>query len=557
MREMDRYLKENIEDYESVKRSALKYIKENGEELKKRYPYSKELEKDIQENKILFVWDSKTGRSGELPYKMFQYVEHTYGKQYDCICCQKGSMKLTSGGNSVKHDSPGFWEAAASAAYIVSSIPFPVAFVKRKGQKYFYTGSQLWEKDNRMDVEGVSMLAREILKADYILAQDEKTAVKGLKEDTRLAGIYEGKVLVCQDPEHAVGELTELLLGKEDGSQKVSVLSLRERARKKLLVLTSWKDSREHKFITRQLLNRLQEKDMDTVILSSWTADEEEFRDFVSGEDGLVRVMYRGRMTMDEEDFLFYRCMEKNPDVYKSCAPAKEHMDLLMEREWHRIWGSQTFDTCLVLGSQGYQQYYMAMTCPAKEKILVDLDFLPVLKEKDSGKWIKGLSLFDQIFYPAVIPGTGGYGMENQGKVRPLPVMIQQQQTNGELVELDGRKYLVCDSVKDKNNSMDVKLMLYPEDGSILVNADLAPDEAVKEKLNKVKGRIYLLGPCAQSYRLFLKDAIVLDEYVRNILYLLPVAGFYWKQFKAYVPAADTKSDPLGEICRLFGVETL
>ena len=35
MREMDKYLKENIEDYESVKRSALKYIKENGEELKK------------------------------------------------------------------------------------------------------------------------------------------------------------------------------------------------------------------------------------------------------------------------------------------------------------------------------------------------------------------------------------------------------------------------------------------------------------------------------------------------------------------------------------------
>ncbi len=57
------------------------------------------------------------------------------------------------------------------------------------------------------------------------------------------------------------------------------------------------------------------------------------------------------------------------------------------------------------------------------------------------------------------------------------------------------RTYLVCDSVKDKNSSMDVKLMLYPEDGSILVNADLAPDEAVKEKLNKVKGRIYLLEP--------------------------------------------------------------
>ena len=111
MSEIDRYLKENIEDYESVKRSALKYIKENGEELKKRYPYSKELEKDIQENKILFVWDSKAGRSGELPHRMFQYVERTYGKQYDCICCQKGSMKLTSGGNSVKHDSPGFWEA--------------------------------------------------------------------------------------------------------------------------------------------------------------------------------------------------------------------------------------------------------------------------------------------------------------------------------------------------------------------------------------------------------------------------------------------------------------
>ena len=557
MNEMERYLKENIVDYESVKRSALKYIKENETDLKKRYPYSKELEKDVQENRILFVWDSKAGKAGELPHKMFQYVERTYGKQYDCICCQKGSMKLSSGRNSVKHDSPQFWEAVASAAYIVSSIPLPIAFVKRKEQKYFYVGAQFWEKDNRMDVEAVSVLAREILKADYILAQDEKTAVKGLKEDTRLAGIYEGKVLVCQDPEHAAGELTEILLGKDMDSLNVSVLSLREKTRKKLLVLTSWKDSREHKFTTRLLLKKLQEKDMDTVVLSSWTADGEEFKDFVSEDNALAQVMYRGRMTMTEEDFLFYRCMEKNPDVYKSCAPVKEYMDHLMEREWHRIWGEQTFDVCLVLGSQGYQQYYMAMACPAKEKILVDLDFLPVLKEKDAGKWMKGLSMFVQIFYPATMPGTGCYGMENQGKIKPLPVMIQEQQTEGELVELDGRKYLVCDSTKDKNNGMDVKLLLYPEAGSILVNADTAPDEAIKEKLGKVSGKICLIGPCAQSYRLFLKDAVVLDEYVRNILYLLPVAGFYWKQFEAYVPAAGAKADPLGEICSLFGVKTL
>ncbi len=32
-----------------------------------------------------------------------------------------------------------------------------------------------------MDVEGVSVLTREILKADYILAQDEKAALEDFK----------------------------------------------------------------------------------------------------------------------------------------------------------------------------------------------------------------------------------------------------------------------------------------------------------------------------------------------------------------------------------------
>lgn len=557
MSEMEKYLKENIEDYESVKRSAQKYIKENGGELKKRYPYSKELEKGVQENRILFVWDNKAGKTGELPQRLFQYMWQTYGKKYDYICCQKGSLKLFTGGNSVKHDSPQFWEAAASAAYIISSIPFPIAFIKRKEQKYLYVGSQLWEKEHRMDVEAMSVLARELLKADYILAQDEETAFSSLKEDTRLGNIYEGKLLVCKDPENALEELAEVLLKDTESLQKVSVQPMRKESRKKLLVLTSWKDSREYKFITRLLLKKIREKDLDTVILSSWAADEEVFEDFASTEKELAHVMYRGRMTMGEEDFFFYRCMEKNPDVYKSCAPVKEYMNRLMEREWQRIWGSQTFDTCLVLGGQGYQQYYMAMTCPAREKILVDLDFLPALKEKASDKWIKGLSLFDRIFCSATMSSTGCYGIENQERTEPLPVLIWDQQISGELVEMDGRKYLVCDFQKKQNHAMNVKLLLYPEEGSILVNADAAPNEEIKEKLMKADGKVYLLGSCAQSYRLFLKDAVILDEYVRNILYLLPVAGFYWKQFTLYIPAENTKTDSLGEICRLFGVKSL
>ena len=79
--EIEKLLQENMEEYESASRQALKYLEENRAELEARYEYAGYLELPVKKDQIFFLWED-TGAGWEIPRKMLEYVQKTYGKKY-------------------------------------------------------------------------------------------------------------------------------------------------------------------------------------------------------------------------------------------------------------------------------------------------------------------------------------------------------------------------------------------------------------------------------------------------------------------------------------------
>lgn len=561
MSDREKLLKENVVEYEAARRAAEKNLKENQEDIAKRASYVESLNKAVDDHRILVVWDQ--GNAGtELPRYMLEYLRRTYGNKFSYTCCVKRYDKApVEGIPIVKILSPEFWEAAACSKYIISSISLPVAYIKREEQVYFNTCEAAYKKENLMDEEGVSFLSREMLKADYIYAPSAEAARHTWLEMSCFGNIYDGSVLVCGDPEKEAGVLAEAVLGNTGaGEGAVKRISLRDKKRKKLLVLTSWKNTREKKYEVKNCLCGVNTEKYDVAVLSPWVSEPGILKDYVSLSKDFAKVMYRGRMTLGEEEYMDYRILEKNPDACVRCAGLWEYMNGIMKREWQRIWGNQSFDECLVLGSQGYLQYYMAAFGRFGKKVLMDLDFLAVLKEKEPSRWQTAISVFDEIYAPTVCVSLGSYGAENREKVFRLPVCVYDKggvKEKTETVEFGGKKYLVCDQWKQEDGTTGLRLLISPAPGSCLVNADLIPDKDRKEMLSGClsgEQEVYLLGPNARSYQSFLPGAFVLDECLRRYMYLLPGAEDFFKNIKTYYGDKALTYDVTGEICKIYGV---
>ena len=71
------------------------------------------------------------------------------------------------------------------------------------------------------------------------------------------------------------------------------------------------------------------------------------------------------------------------------------------------------------------------------------------------------------------------------------------------------------------------------------------------------KHGIYLIGANAKSYAAFLSEAVVLDEFVRQGLYLLPAAWNFFGMFEGYEGDDRLEADVMKEICRKYGVKCL
>ncbi|WP_373219894.1 CDP-glycerol glycerophosphotransferase family protein [Ruminococcus sp. 5_1_39BFAA] len=558
MSEIEKLLRENIEEYEAASRQAMKYVAENKKDLEPKYEYAGYLDKPVKENQIFFLWENK-GAEWSLPKKILDYVQHTYGREYTCICMAKSGVKLP-GSMGVKQDTPQYWEALACSKYIISSMSLPLAFVKRKEQIYFNTMSGAYEAESLDTTEGISVLAREMLKTDFSYAVSPEEAEKLWTEKTGIGKVYDGVILVSKEPEEDAGEIGEIILGKkaEGITGKVERLTFREPGKKKLLVLTSWKAEREQKLVIRRFLREIDRSRYDVAVMSAWVNEPGAFRDFaVSVPGNMAKVMYRGRMVMNEEDYRNYRIIEKNPDVYVKYGEVRRYVNSLVEREWGRALGTGFWDVCLLLGSMGYLQYYMAAGLGAKTKVLVDLDFLAYIREKHPSKWRVGVTVFDRIYAPSGSVSLADYGMENRIRAMRLPVFVSEKPSDvPETVQFNGNPYLICDKWQNEDGKTGMKLVQLPSEGGFLVNGDMLPDEKRKEAL-KALGKehsIYVLGMNAAGYTSFLPDAVVLDEFVRQGLYLLPSAWTFYGRLSGYLGDSRLDHDVLSDICKAYGV---
>ena len=77
MNEIEKILKDNMEDYESVKRQALKFIHENKKELSKNYAYAEVCGNPVEASHFFFLIDEKKPGS-DLLLEMLDYALKNY-----------------------------------------------------------------------------------------------------------------------------------------------------------------------------------------------------------------------------------------------------------------------------------------------------------------------------------------------------------------------------------------------------------------------------------------------------------------------------------------------
>ena len=562
MNEIEKILKENMEDYESLKRQALKFVHENQKELSKNYEYAGFCQDPLAERQLFAVVDVRKPGS-ELLLDMLKYLMQCHGGEYEVIACITGSFHLKKSPNItyVKEESRDYWRALAQSRFIFSNVILPGAFTKRQEQIYF--NSMLGEMEVADTGEFISAAAREFLKTDYIYASSPKTAEENWLKKCFLGQVYDGKVLVVsqkqQKTTEGIGGLFSSIVSGIS-SKNVEMVSLRNgETKKKILILGSWKAEQQAKTVVQKLLESIDKNKYDILLYSGWLGGKSEVKEYLSFEKELPRIMGAGRMTLNQEDFLNYRMIEKNPAIYLENPTIRRYMKKLAKREWGRLFGNSSWDVVIMAGSTGYLPYYLAAEAPARMKVLVDLDFLPYVHEKYPARWRKSLTVFDRIYASADCQQLGGYGQENRLRIMRLPVLTADKPEQGqmEMVSYNGENYLVSENRRLQGERVSMKLVQKPVTGSILVNGELAPAEEQKEFLKQLarEHKLYVLGTQSAAYKTILPDAVVLDEYVQKELYLYPAAWEFFCAFSGYVGNPGLEDDVIEKLCKAFGVK--
>ena len=118
MNEIEKSLKDNIEDYESVKRQALKFIYENKKELSKNYAYAEICGNPVDASHFFFLIDEKKPGS-DLLLEMLDYALKNYvsSEKASVTACIKGGFHLVK--------KTGVDEWVERAASILKALPLP------------------------------------------------------------------------------------------------------------------------------------------------------------------------------------------------------------------------------------------------------------------------------------------------------------------------------------------------------------------------------------------------------------------------------------------------
>lgn len=510
------------EDYLQAKR----YVMEHLDELSDRFSYASFLEQPLQKNQILFWGGTWNNFIESAAGKLFSLLHNDQGKKYSCIFVSPNAKEFSKMNKmsipTVQKNTEEYRKMLACSEYLVGTGILPSSFVKRKDQICaLFPGN-----DEKTGADRYSLLLKDYLKADFLFVSDKEEFLRVFPL------VDEYSINIFDINKHfETDEILKILIGPQTEEPE------QQHRNKKLLLLCNWKDGLENRRLIRFLAQKYTNDGYNVTAASLRIADtvlEEEFDQL----NASVRFIFRGKMTVTVDEFLLFHILENHPQLYIREPAIREFLDILIKREFRRLWGNEKqFDKTVLAGDVNPYLFFLTAGSSSEKKILADSNFLKALFEKDACGWRDCRGLFDEYL---LLPDE--YELKrNRQEHTPKNKLIcprPELTVSKEILQLCGEEYLICDEWMDVFGKIQTKLLRYPSENSILVNGELLPDKLrikkIRELLAANKGDLFVIGKQAGSYAEDFPHAVLLGNYVKRWLPFLPGASLFFSQFSIY-----------------------
>lgn len=495
-------LEKKIPDYAMRKREIKEEQKLQEENQKLQTYYASAMENRVKEDQVLLWVNTKK------PYATFPeaFLNLLYKKKKDRLVYIWVGKKPEHIPESLKEeirfirkDTRAYWKAVATSKYLIGNTSLSGNFVQREEQIY-HDASFLQE-----------------------LTEDREF------QPTDIEPYF------------------EQIMAKKAPVEKSS----------RVLVLCNWSDKRADRYLLDALVNRLaDEKKYVTVMTqyiskklarSEWEAwKKETWNGYVEKRE------LRGRPITTKEEFLFCELIRPYPELLMQYEPIAQKMEQIMKREERRVFQGQQFAQVISVGALSNRLYQMALFSSSKEKIFYDHGSFPKLRRENPQGFVALVRAFDVICVPQECLEQNDYGSENQGKLQPWDLKIDSKKA--ECMTVSGTTYLVTERWKNEVGRECVRLVTLPKEKSVLVSAHGAPNREWMAEHAKAGVYACFYGERAREWlQEYNAEGEVCDEYISDVLPLLPEAEHFLKQF-ATVYGTKEQSDELLLRCQRAGI---
>lgn len=361
-------------------------------------------------------------------------------------------------------------------------------------------------------------------------------------------------------PVDSAARIAEQIFGKT-GSDARGSIDISE-DKKRVLILTEWDLPRGQRI---QLKRMLEDADLEKykVMIAAGPAPsgylEQEWEEF---PEDIIRLCYQGRMALEEEEYIFYRLIEKAPYLYSDYEDIRKYINQIMEREWKRRWGNLSVDYIVLYGKRA-RLYFNAAGNSGAKKILAIEDLMPKQKQENREEWQKMMEIFDKIY---VLPvefekARWEYGVKSQKKIVRHKVLFPKTFLKEDMIEhttVADKDYFIADQWQISDERMQLYMVQIPSKGACIVNTELLPDEkrtAFLQEFLRDKKEALLLGENFEAYKPYIPcNYRKLDGCICQELYMLPTAACFYSRISSYVGDNRLEDDAMIEICEKFHI---
>ena len=440
----------------------IEYVKEKRQIIKKeeaasvRVRYASYLNKPVKKKTILF-WARGERLTENVPREIFESAYQKYGAEYQYIWVIKGKNKfakeMPEEVRFVEKESEEHIEALAVSEYIISGVIMPSYFLKRE-QQYYVNAELTNEKISQIlkngDLDNKSRIWKDMGKSDIVLWSED--------EPDKRKNFISGKSFCFGRMQS--DELIEQIF--DAGKQEHQCDK-----KKQILILTSYDAEKKTDAALKNILKQINGESYD-VMLATRRMDEFYLNDkFDQLDENAVKMLYRGPMTLSEEEMIYMRLIRKYPDLYRKDSRISGFVHGLMDREWKRIWGDQKIDIVIVMGKLQLHEYFWMNAVKAEHKTLINQGFMDKLYQNNPTCWQKLLEAFDDIYVPKTEAVLQRYGQDNLCRVKYLTFDEEETNMNTvdmERVKIDGIEYKVIKKWNTGQCGIKMTLVQMPEE---------------------------------------------------------------------------------------------